>query len=976
MAKNEFLIPPGEIPGAEAKQKAILEEALRQQRGELPPGTFLIGGRGISSGEFKRRIKEAQAKQRALEEKIRIEEKRKKAEALEKVKQESIKKAKDLKAQRQREAIEKRARQLKEQGAQIEKARLLTRKQKKQFFLDQATVLKAERIQRQKLLGKKLTPEAKRTIEEAKKIKKRKPEIITKKALPPEKLKIEKQKELRFTQKVIRKNIALLKELKVSKKIIKDFKEGTTPLEIRIKTLPISQNKKDKLLKIVEVEKELAKGFIKGIIEEPEKIAIVAAASILAPVVLARLGGKIAAARIIKPILKRVPKSVKKRGGQAVSKFLTASYLTGTGLSIAATEKGKRAEKTGRILSTEVVPFKIGSRIGVQGLLRNEIKKDLKKEVAKLSPEKRAAFEDYMKQAEVFGKFEPKARNLKLNNIESIKDKKAQSILRKFLTKNKEEVIVGGSVAQTGQVSIKRKLGDVDLYLEGRLKPNQAAKQLVDKLKKAGVKRVSQPIKKGKLQPQVTIEGKKAIEFHDVDRVLRNIEEVIPAWQNARKYIIKTPEGIKIQRIGLQARRKLVAAFADPKRFATGKYKKDLKDFKKIADQLFGRAEKNARQSFFFKKKKIKGIERIFKKKIPSPKIKKPKPKKLKIVKKKVFKKVPKKITKRKKTKAEIKEERLKNLKKARKVKKAKKKIKPSQKPTRPRKPKKIRPSQKPTKKKKRKPSPPSQPPTKRPPKKPPKPPKKPSPPSQPPTKRPPKKPSPPSQPPTIRPPKRPPKPPKEPPKPFPRKKKKRKVSIKIKLKQAYDVKARPLKRPGQKKRPKLIKINKRPLSRRNAKRLGSTITDETLSRTFKIKKARGKPKSPTFKTKKFQKQKFRKFRIVKGKKVPLKNTFIEKSKSLIDTKGEKKGLTLRAGIKRLQKQKVRVRKPTRISQGKKIKRTIRKSKNRTSTTTKTEVNRPVKNKSVKSSKRKVSQQVLDNLAKGRAKRLANLKKR
>ena len=825
----------------------------------------------------------------------RAEQARQQAQKIAAEKKAAEQKQKEL-IEKQREQAELRKQQLERQKAQEKKIRQLSAQQKRQFFIEQAQVSRAAKLEKLRQRGARLTPKAKQLILEAKKIMERRP-TITKKILPPERIEITKQKKLRFAQKIVRSTIDKLKQLKISKKIIKDFEEGTTPLEIRIKTLPISKEKKDKLLKFAETEKELVKGFVKGIKEEPEKVAIVTVASLVTPVVLARLGGTAVASKLIKPILKRVPKSVKKKGGKAVSRFLTTAYVTSTGLEIAATPQGKRAEKTGRILSTEIVPFKIGSKIGVQGLLRNEIKKDLKLEVSKLSPSKREAFKEYMKQTEVFGKFEPKAKNVKLNNIESIKDTKAQSTIRNFLKKNKDEVVLGGSVAQTSQVSVQRKLGDMDLYLEGRLKPNQAAKQLADKLKKSGVKRVSNVGK------SVTIEGKKAVEFHDIDRVLRNIEEVIPAWQNARKYIITTPEGIRIQRIGLQAKRKLVAAFADPKRFATGKYKKDLKDFKRIADQLFIRAEKNARQSFFFKKKKIKGIEKIFKLKVRRRPIKKFK---RKVVKKKLVEKKPKK----KKTKEEIKLERLKNLKKAREVKKAKKKIKPSQKPVKKIIPsqlkikriRKIRPSQLPKKRKVRKPSPPSQPPTKRPKRKPP---KKPSPPSQLPTKFPKKKPSPPSQPPTKIPTRRVPKPPKKPIKIIRLKKRKKKVTKKRKLQQAYNVKARPIKKFKKQKQPKLVKVNKRPLGKRDAKNLRNYIADTSLARTSKIVKTKGKPKRPIIKVPKNYakntKKKFRTYRVVKGKKKPLrKGTVIERGTRLLDTRQERKGITLRKRISQI----------------------------------------------------------------------------
>ncbi|KKK61970.1 hypothetical protein LCGC14_3009020 [marine sediment metagenome] len=119
--------------------------------------------------------------------------------------------------------------------------------------------------------------------------------------------------------------------------------------------------------------------------------------------------------------------------------------------------------------------------------------------------------------------------------------------------------------------------------------------------------------------------------------------------------------------------------------------------------------------------------------------------------------------------------------------------------------------------------------------------------------------------------------------------KEKKKVKVK---KQAFNVFGKPVK--GK----KLIKLNKKPLSRSAAKDLGSKLVDTSLSRRFKIKETRGKPsKSNRVSSGNFSrtKNKFRDFRIVKGKRIPLKNTFIEKKgKPLLDTRGEKKGITLR----------------------------------------------------------------------------------
>ena len=182
--------------------------------------------------------------------------------------------------------------------------------------------------------------------------------------------------------------------------------------------------------------------------------------------------------------------------------------------------------------------------------------------------------------------------------------------------------------------------------------------------------------------------------------------------------------------------------------------------------------------------------------------------------------------------------------------------------------------------------------------------------------------------------------------------KKRRITKKKRKPQQGFNVFARPLKKRKGQKRPKLIRVNKVPLTKARAKRLGSTLVDSTLSRTFRIKPTKGKVEKPKLKTKTFQKKKFRTFKIVKGKRVPLpKGKFIEKGgrftkrNFLLDLKGEKKGITLRRGLKQLKKaSKLPKRKP--------MKRITTKKK------------------------RTLSQAQLDALAKGRKKRLSNLKRK
>lgn len=98
--------------------------------------------------------------------------------------------------------------------------------------------------------------------------------------------------------------------------------------------------------------------------------------------------------------------------------------------------------------------------------------------------------------------------------------------------------------------------------------------------------------------------------------------------------------------------------------------------------------------------------------------------------------------------------------------------------------------------------------------------------------------------------------------------------------------------------RGRYIKLNKRPLKERDALSRGAWAIDHSTARTYKIKSAgrvkrfgsiRRKEKGYVGRTG----RKFRSFRIRGGRKVALTKKYIEKRRYLIDTQGEKRGLTL-----------------------------------------------------------------------------------
>jgi hypothetical protein len=103
-------------------------------------------------------------------------------------------------------------------------------------------------------------------------------------------------------------------------------------------------------------------------------------------------------------------------------------------------------------------------------------------------------------------------------------------------------------------------------------------------------------------------------------------------------------------------------------------------------------------------------------------------------------------------------------------------------------------------------------------------------------------------------------------------------------------------------------RLNKKPLSKQDALSRGAYAIDRTTSRTFKIVPIPNvKGFGRLIKREKgyftLTKPKFREYRIVKGQKRILIYTLIEKRKYLIDTQGEKKGLSLYRYLSKLKKQ-------------------------------------------------------------------------
>ena len=641
-------------------------------------------------------------------------------------------------------------------------------------------------------------------------------------------------------------------------KIFKTLKEVSPKAALGVEALTLVEKK---------VITPLRVGIVKDIRDRPTDAAISFALGGAFPPATKAIGGL----KITRGIAPFIPLSIKKN----LPKVLFSTYLASSGLDVARAKKGKRVEVVGEKIM-EIVPFIVGSNLGVRGLLRGELKSEISKTISKLPSRKRKAFNELIRKSDILGKTKTTVRDLDIARLKRIPNKAKPSILR-FL--KKEDVIVGGSVGQQAQVKVKRSLAesDLDLYLDKGSSENLARK-LVNTLKKEGVKRVS------RVKGTVTIAGKKVAEFHDISRLHANIESVIPIWKSPESFIIRNKQGIRVPKITVQLKRKLVGGFTDPIRG------KDLKDAKDILNQLFRRAERQARGKFFFKEKNIRALEKEFGVKISRKPVKIKGKKivqitsKIKPIKLKPIKPKPVLIPKRKPV--------------------FKPKPKPKKRPSQPT--VKKRPSQ-PTVKGR-----PSQPPVKGRPSQPPVsvrerpgpglPPRKPGPSPRPrprprPSQLPVEEKSRPGPPPRPRP----------RPRPKPKKRRPKKPGILIGIKR----KPKKIKRKEKlgfdilaKSRGRFVKLNKIPLSRSDALSRGAYAIDHSTARTTKILPGKRVKRLGTVKLKEkgyFTKNrvKLRSHRIVKGKKKPLRNAYIERRKHGIDTRGEKKGLSLAKLIKR-----------------------------------------------------------------------------
>lgn len=111
----------------------------------------------------------------------------------------------------------------------------------------------------------------------------------------------------------------------------------------------------------------------------------------------------------------------------------------------------------------------------------------------------------------------------------------------------------------------------------------------------------------------------------------------------------------------------------------------------------------------------------------------------------------------------------------------------------------------------------------------------------------------------------------------------------------------------------RIVKVNRFPINQRDAENLRNYLIDQTTSRTGYLKNVKGKPKPLNLDIPRDYGQrtdyKFRRYKIKKGKRVPLENKkVIEKTKYLLDEPSEKKQINIFKKLAQLEKRKIKRR--------------------------------------------------------------------
>jgi len=198
------------------------------------------------------------------------------------------------------------------------------------------------------------------------------------------------------------------------------------------------------------------------------------------------------------------------------------------------------------------------------------------KAIKELTPSERAKLERFELSVQELKGVKVEPSRIKLAEVERLTPKAAKA-LEKVILRRKETLVVGGSVAQRTQIKKGARIPeDIDLFTSR--KPRELVQEIATEFREAGVQRVSTV--RGK---QVTIAGKKAVEVKELSLLRANIKKVQLPFQTFRSAIARTPRGVRVLKLGAQAKRKVIGGFGLE---LERRRPKDIKDLPSILRSL------------------------------------------------------------------------------------------------------------------------------------------------------------------------------------------------------------------------------------------------------------------------------------------------------------------------------------------------------------------------------------------------------
>jgi len=315
-------------------------------------------------------------------------------------------------------------------------------------------------------------------------------------------------------------------------------------------------------------------GAYKFVRTEPITVGALAGIGALVPPAIAGAGWALRATKLAKPLAPVVKTVV-----PVIRYGLPTAYVGLKGVEVVrAPTFMQKGEVIGRA-GVEVGAVTAGAVLGTRLASRVASKEMIAEALKKLPKKKQQLYKQYIEDiVRIEREGTVPAKKITLKGLERIPAKARKPIINYLIKYSKEGDILGGSIAMRSQMYGRALKGrsfkgsDLDLYTKGS--EVKRAQQLAKILREAGIKRVST------VGGKITIGGKKAIEYHTIDVYRQNIYQAEGWFKPVATTITKTPKGIRIMKIGTQAKRKLIGAWLQ------GRYERDYPDFRRIVKSL------------------------------------------------------------------------------------------------------------------------------------------------------------------------------------------------------------------------------------------------------------------------------------------------------------------------------------------------------------------------------------------------------